>query len=328
MDKLINDFIGHLEQAKENFNTFSYTPKSHIHNVVVCGMGGSAYGGEISSAIANRIGKVPVFINRSYDIPAFVNEHTLILASSYSGNTEETLSAVNQAVAKGAQVIALTSGGKIGALAEENSFPILEMFSGLPPRTAAGFSLTLQLCALEKAGLLTESVIGDLDESIALLKNFDDNELTKSLASSIHNKIPIIYSADILESVAIRFRQQINENSKQLCWHHVIPEMNHNELVGWENPKVLLDNALVLLMRSNYEHKRNAARIAINKEIIEKTGVEILEIHAKGESYLAQLIYLMHFVDWVSFYLAEKNNLDPIPVKVIDYLKTSLAKID
>ena len=146
----------------------------------------------------------------------------------------------------------------------------------------------------------------------------------KEVANQLHGKIPIIYTTDRMESVAVRLRQQINENSKMLCWHHVIPEMNHNELVGW---RIKDDKLAVLYMRNNDDFKRNQVRIDINKEIISKYSSNIIEVHSKGSSLVERAMYFVHLGDWISWYLSEMRGVDAIEVDVIDYLKSELSKV-
>lgn len=143
----------------------------------------------------------------------------------------------------------------------------------------------------------------------------------------LKDKLPIIYASEELEAVAIRLRQQINENAKQICWHHIFPEMNHNELVGWRFPEYILKKTAVLILRSSFDHIRVQARYDICKPIFKKYTQDVYEIVAQGKSILAQVFYLIHFSDWLSYFLAKENKIDPTPVEVIDYLKSSLEKL-
>jgi glucose/mannose-6-phosphate isomerase len=328
MKDLIEKFSDQLKTAASIADTYTLPanePAREIREVVIAGLGGSAFGGEITRKIAEGQAKVPVQIFRSYTLPAHIGPHTLVIISSYSGNTEETLEAFHHAINAGAMIVCITSGGKIADIAKNKGFDLVTIPGGYPPRAAAGLSFVQQLSVLHARGIIAD-YRKDLNEAILLLENFNDHAPAENLAKLLKNKIPVLYSSDLFEPAAIRWRQQINENSKQLCWHHVIPEMNHNELVGWIYPKNLMDNLQVILLRSRLDYERTALRFDINKEIISKSCNNITEVFGKGESLLAQMVYLLHLGDWVSWYLALENEVDPTPVAVIDFLKGELAK--
>lgn len=328
MKELIENFAGQLKEAKAIASQYAlpsgYTPRE-IHEVVIAGLGGSAFGGEITRKVAESQASVPVQIFRSYTIPAHVGPHTLVIVSSYSGNTEETLEALHHCLDRGAEIVCITSGGKIADIARAKGLDLVLIPAGYPPRAAVGLSFVQQLRVLAARNIIRDFA-QELDEAIQLVSDFSDHQAAEVLARKLHGKIPVLYSSDQFEPAAIRWRQQINENSKQLCWHHVIPEMNHNELVGWVHPQAMMENLQVVLLRSRLDYHRTAMRFEINKEIIAKSCKNISEVYAKGESILGQLVYFLHFGDWVSWYLAQENHVDPTPVTVIDFLKGELAK--
>lgn len=328
MKELIENFANQLIEAKAiatDYKLPANRESKEIHEVVIAGLGGSAFGGEITRKIAEGQAKVPVQIFRSYTLPAHVGPHTLVIVSSYSGNTEETLEAMQHCLNRGAEIVCITSGGKIAEIAREHKLDLVIIPSGYPPRAAAGLSFVQQLNVLSARNIIAD-FSNDLDEAIQLVKDFQDHQAAEILAKKLTSKIPVLYSSDRFEPAAVRWRQQINENSKQLCWHHVIPEMNHNELVGWVHPHNLMDNLHVVLLRSRLDYDRTAMRFEINKQIIAKSCKHISEVFAKGNTLLAQLVYFLHFGDWVSWYLAQENKVDPTPVAVIDFLKGELAK--
>lgn len=263
---------------------------------------------------------------KDYFIPGFVNENTLIIVCSYSGNTEETINAMQLAMQKNAQIICITSGGRIKELAEQHNFDLILIPGGFPPRACIGYSLVQLLHVFEVKGIANLHYKQEVETAIHLLiqKQDDIREKAGKFADLLHNKIPVIYSLGNTEGLAIRFRQQINENSKMLCWHHVIPEMNHNELVGWAGGN---RNLAVCILRTSFDYERNIARLEINKEIFAKYTDTIFEVFADGESLLVQSLYLIHITDWVSVYLADLKKIDPTEVKVIDFLKGALAKV-
>lgn len=327
MKDLIEKFADQLDTAAQIASGYTCPPnRSHtIHEVVIAGLGGSAFGGEITRKVAESSSGVPVQIFRSYAIPAHIGPNTLVIISSYSGNTEETLEALQHCLTRNAEIVCITSGGKIAEIAREKGLDLILIPGGYPPRAAAGLSFVQQLAVLHARNIIPD-FRADLTEATNLIRNFEDKSAAEVLAKKLHTRIPVLYSSDVFEPAAIRWRQQINENSKQLCWHHVIPEMNHNELVGWVHPQNLMDNLHVILLRSRLDYERTSMRFDINKQIIEKSCKNVSEVYAKGNTLLAQLVYFLHFGDWVSWYLAVENNVDPTPVAVIDFLKGELAK--
>ena len=327
MKRLVSIFTEQLEEAikigpKANFSPFL----NSIENVVITGLGGSGIGGEIATQlVANQL-KVPVVINNDYSLPEFVSSKTLVIVSSFSGNTEETLAALKIAQDKKAEIACITSGGKLADIAKENNYKLLVLPMAFSPRAMLTYSVVQQFFLLAHYGLIDSSYIEDVQNTIALLNQEVDEikDLAHQTALALNSKTAVIYIESGLEGVAVRMRQQINENSKALCWHHVIPEMNHNELVGWAGGK---EEYAVIILRTSYEHYRSSVRMNISKEIINKQTSTVLEIKAKGESKIEQAFYHILFGDWTSIYLAELNRVDDVEVKVIDYLKSELAKI-
>lgn len=325
MHELIQGFPAQLEAALGIADAAQLpAAKAPIHHVAVLGLGGSAFGGDLVDDTTRATRSVPLQVFRGYNAPAFLGPNSLVILSSYSGNTEETLSAAAQALEKGVQAIAITSGGKLKALAEHRGFPVITLPPGYPPRAAAGFSYVQQLRVLHHYDLIPDFRPA-LADAIRLLTGFPDRSAADALAQQLHNRVPILYASDTLASIALRWRQQINENSKQLCWHHIVPEMNHNELVGWQHPTWLFERASVVLLRSQHDHPRVGLRYGINAEIFTTAGTAVHEVWARGEGLLQQLLYLLHYGDWLSLKLAELNGVAATPVQVIDYLKSELA---
>ena len=227
----------------------------------------------------------------------------------------------------GAKIVVISSGGKLIEYAKTNGYDYIQVPGNWPsPRACLGYSVVQQLFVLHKLGLISDTAINGVESSISLIEGESDaiKEEAMEVAKRLHNKIPIIYTTDRMSAVAVRQRQQINENSKMLCWHHIVPEMNHNELVGWRKKS---DQWAVLYLRNDDDVMRNAARIDINKEIISKYADTIVEIYSKGTSLVERMIYLVHLGDWMSFYLCELHGTDSIEIEVIDFLKSSLAKL-
>jgi glucose/mannose-6-phosphate isomerase len=327
MNDYINDFTNHLRQAIEIANSTNLTPcTKEIRNVLICGLGGSGIGGTIVSDIISPKVNIPIAATKDYSIPNFVNEHTLVIANSYSGNTEETLYALEKCQSRGAEIAVITSGGKLKTTAEENNYNKIIIPGNQPPRAMFGYAFTELFFMLNHYGIIDNSFKEGFNKAIILLdvEKADIQKKAMDLAKKMHKQTPVIYVANGFEGVAVRFRQQINENSKMLCWHNVIPEMNHNELLGW---RTNIDDLAVVYFRNKCDYNRNQIRMDINKKVISKFTSNITEIWSKGDSLIENSLYHISVGDWTSWYLSEMNNVDAIEIDVIDFLKGELAKI-
>ena len=328
MKELIAKFPAQLIEALEIGEKADIHGHSRpINKVFIAGLGGSGIGGDFVAAFIKDECKVPVLVGKSYHLPAFIDENTLYIASSYSGNTEEVLHATTEAQKTGAQIVIIASGGKLLQLAQEKTYDCIALPPDYPsPRACLGFSMVAQLSIMHKLGIISRSALDQIKSSVDLLKYDQDEIKSKALkvAKLISGKTPIIYVSDRMEAVALRFKQQINENAKTLSWYNVIPEMNHNELVGWSE---MHNDAAVIYFRNKDDFKRNALRIDISKEIIAKHTHTVIEIFSKGQSLVEKSMYFTHLGDWISLYLAELKPVDPSEIKVIDFLKTEMGKI-
>jgi len=328
MNELIEKFPAQLKEAIEIGQQAQIRPHiSDLLKVYVAGLGGSGIGANFVSEFIRTESKVPFLIGKGYTVPNYVDRNTLAICSSYSGNTEETLSAFEHILKTGAKLVVISSGGKLIELAKKHNVDFIQLPPNWPsPRACLGYSLVQQLFILQKLKVIDDNFIKKIKSSIDLIK-FDSVEIkktAKSIAEKIYDKLPIIYTSEGMEAAAIRLRQQINENAKMLCWHHVIPEMNHNELVGWTSRN---ERLAVLYLRNKDDLKRNQVRMDINKEIISKYTRTIIEIHSKGNSFIEKAIYFIHLGDWISWYLSELREVDAMEIKVIDFLKSELAKV-
>ncbi|MDC1063213.1 bifunctional phosphoglucose/phosphomannose isomerase [Flavobacteriales bacterium] len=327
MNDYINDFTNHLTDALliGNSSNLKKTSKSFL-NILICGLGGSGIGGTIVKDLISKDISIPIETSKGYDIPGFVNEKTLVVACSYSGNTEETLSALNKCLEKNAEVVIVCSGGKLQDLALEKNLNHIIIPGGNPPRAMFGYGFTQLFFVLNNYGIINDSFKADFEKSILLINTEQENikKTAQDISKKLFNTTPIIYVADGFEGVAVRLRQQINENSKMLCWHHVVPEMNHNELLGW---RTNVENTSVIYLRNESDYYRNKKRIDINKSVIEKYTSNISEIWSLGGSLIERSLYLINIGDWISWYLSELNDVDAIEIDVIDYLKKSLSDL-
>lgn len=316
--------------------TPNYAGYKAVENIVISGMGGSAIGGDLIRALMTSKCRLPIYVNRSYETPAFVGDKTLFFAISYSGNTEETLESFRMAKAKDAKIIAITSGGQLKKLSKEALIPCVDIPTGYPPRCALGYLFVPVLCSLSRLGFTDDKdVNSQLNESAALLKNLaeqfkpesDPQTLPKSLAYKLHGSLPIIYASNAFETVALRWKCQICENAKSLAYSCPFPEMNHNEIEGWHFPSWTAKLCVAIFLTDSKDHPRIKARMSITKKLISENADEIIEIESKGNSDLARMLYLIYIGDFTSFYLAILNEIDPTPVERITQLKTELEAI-
>jgi len=339
MLKLVSEFPAQLKEASDIGKniTFDRDVKKDFDEIVFCGLGGSAIGADlIKSYVAKECG-VPIIVNRDYTLPAFVNEKTLLVVLSYSGNTEETLSAYEEGRKRNANIIAITTNGKLKEKTQEDKVPYVVIPKGLPPRCALGYSSIPIMVLLFKLGIISDKY-KEIDETSTFLEKLFKNELSpdvsedkniaKRVAKDLFGKYAIIYGANqYTDCVVTRWRGQLAENSKAISSTHLFPEMNHNEIVGWANPKNLMKDLVVVMLRDRDDHPRVAKRMDISSSIIKREGVKIIEISSRGESLLTRIFSLMYIGDFVSLYLAILNDVDPTPVDNIIYLKNELAKI-
>lgn len=327
MKTLVANFSKQLSEAINIGNNAKLTEsKNKISNVLICGLGGSGIGGSIVSELVVENANVSINVTKGYFIPAYVNENTLVIISSYSGNTEETLNCMELAIKKNAKIVSITSGGKVLEISKAKNYDHIIVPGGMPPRSCLGYSLTQLFFILDFFGIISNHYKTELEAAIKLIDAEETNIIAEatSIAEKLNGKIPVIYATTYNEGIAIRFRQQLNENAKILCWHHIIPEMNHNELVGWTEKN---DALSVLIFLDKDEYSRNLSRVEINKEVIRKYASHITEVFSKGNSKIEKAIYFIHLGDWVSVILGEIRGADLMEVNVINQLKSALSKI-
>ena len=328
MDKLVAEFPEQLRRAVAIGKNIQLRPlKTVPTHVIVAGMGGSGIGANFVAAMVQADLSIPYLVCKGYELPQFVGKNSLFIASSYSGNTEETLLCLQTAYERGAHIICIASGGKIIDFAREHDIDyILLPNEGAPPRACLGFSLVQQIAILQQLGFISDEYTQDILNSALLLEaeQEDIQRKAKLSATGLLGKLPVVYACERMEVAAVRLRQQLNENAKILCLHHSIPEMNHNELVGWREQGL---ETAALFFRANSDHRRNQARTSINREIISHFCKTIIDIPCKGSTFAQQALYATHFGDWLSVYLADMRGVNSMEVRVIDYLKNELAAI-
>ncbi|MBI4141629.1 bifunctional phosphoglucose/phosphomannose isomerase [Candidatus Woesearchaeota archaeon] len=291
--------------------------EEEVDNILVTGMGGSGIPANLIKTVMHEE-KIPVFVNKDYTIPAFVNNKTLVIAISYSGNTEETLSAYKEAAKKRAKIVCICSGGKLKQIATDAKVIIVP--EGIPPRSAIAYLLFPVLVVLHNSKLLK------LNREV-LIKTIDAlhapqlKQKAQDLAESLFGKIPLIYASPTFEAVALRWKQAINENSKQHAFWNVVPEMNHNEMMAYTRRQ---EGFHVILLRDENDNARIQKRIELLKEIIKKQGTTITEIVLKGDSLLVKIMTAIYLGDLTSYHLGMKNGADPAETKLIEEFKKRL----
>jgi glucose/mannose-6-phosphate isomerase len=305
---------------------------SDVRSIVVAGMGGSAIGGDLAAALLADELKVPMTVHRDYGLPAYVGRDSLVIVSSYSGNTEETLSSFEEARKRGAKVLALTTGGKIGELARASNYPVVTFSYKAQPRAALGYSLGLVLGVLCKLGFAhdlsddNEAALSDLAKLEERVHEGARTNDAKKLALDLFGRVPFAYGAGVMGVMARRVKGQWNENAKNWSAFDVMSELNHNAVVGFEHPPIAKEAITVLLLRSDRDNPRHKLRFEVTRELLDRARIPHKTLQFAGRNMLSEVLQMVYFTDYVSFYVALLNGADPSPVKSIDYLKDRLAK--
>lgn len=303
-------------------------------NIVVAGMGGSAIGGELAKDWAQNVLTVPIEVCRDYCLPRYANKNTLVFCTSYSGETEETLSVFLEALRRKCMIISISSGGALREFAEKLDVPHLLVPSGMAPRATLPY-LFLPLPAILQKLDLASGVEAEFEETVKILKqvsaeNSPENRVSsnkaKTLASEINGTIPMVYGFRFYRAVAQRLKTQINENSKNLAKWEYFPELNHNEIVAWEQAEEFSPYVSVIFIRDVDEPDEIKKRIEFTKEMIDKTSVGTFAVWTEGKSKLAKMSSVICVGDFTSVYLAVLRSVDPTPVKTISLLKERLKE--
>ncbi|HMS54474.1 MAG TPA: bifunctional phosphoglucose/phosphomannose isomerase [Fimbriimonadaceae bacterium] len=300
---------------------------------MLTGLGGSAAGGDFTRALFDAQGKIPFTVNRDYHLPSWVNSSILVFCASYSGNTEETISAYHDAKNAGCTVIAITSGGKLAEMARQDGFPVIQIPGGQPPRTALGYMLVPTIVACEQLGLLPaqpwEQAIAVLDKAAAhwATAKFEENE-TKQLAEFLFGNLSVIYGLGSWQSlVANRWKGQINENAKNMTFSAAFPELNHNEILGWvKSDEQGVSRWVGMLLEDGTESAKMNERFRVTEDLI-KGVCEFRRVTVHGASLLEKMLVMALLGDFISLYLAALNGVDPENIDSINILKTALSKV-
>lgn len=316
------------------FSSLSGRRGGAFNKIIICGLGGSAIGGDLLRSYLWYEIQIPIYINRNYRLPAFIDDNTLAIISSYSGDTEESLSCYEEAEQKNCKIVCLSSGGKLSFIAESKNNLLISVPKGYQPRCALAFSFFPLLILMHKLGL-----IGDKSDEIVKVKkllqtrseqytDYDENKNNAvKIAKLLKGKLPVIYSSsDTLDVVNLRWRTQIEENAKSIAYGNYLPEMNHNEIVGWQENPVLLKNIAVISLTDPDDYPRIRKRNEITINLISDLAGFVMELSGDSDTQLGRIFDLIYLGDWVSYYLAILNKIDPTPVDKIVYLKNKLME--
>ncbi len=342
MYSAIANFARYAREGVELGRTAPILTKARARSILILGLGGSAIGGDLFRSYIQSFHDhqgVGIQVYRGYTPPA-TDSKTTVVASSYSGNTEETLAAYESAASTAGQTLVMTTGGTLGDWAARDKHRSITLPGGLQPRAALAFSFFPLLFTLavksELFGLqVRRETEQGIEESITLLEKLAKKygagdtagNTAFAIAKKINGSVPVIYSgSDRLDTVNLRWRGQIQENAKYLAFGNLLPEMNHNEINGWSFPRAMVKRFVPVFLRDADDHARVAARIDITKKILGAGSGAPIEIRSQGHTLLARLFSLIYLGDWVSYYLAVLNRTDPSPVPVIESLKKQLAK--
>ena len=308
-------------------------PNDVIKNVLICGMGGSAIAGElIAGAYRERL-RLPLAVHRDYELPGWVGPDTLVILSSYSGNTEETLTATMQAYERNSPCVAITSGGKLGSFYAKEGIPVVPLPGGMQPRAALLWLMVPVAVILERTEVLP-SLGSEMEEARETLSAVvaacgpevpQDANPAKQLAAALHGKVPLIWGAELTAAVARRWKGQLNENAKVPAFWSELPELDHNEIVGFAGMGPLTPMAQLVMLRDPRNHRQIVRRFELTADLIKREVSGVLSITAEGRGALARMLDLVVLGDYVSLYLALMREIDPGPVEVIEALKERLA---
>ncbi len=330
----LDEFSSHIQKSLDLFESNRPELFYKIDQVIISGMGASGLSGDIIQALYRDKVDLPIFVNKEYELPKWSRKNTLTIFLSYSGETEETISTFKQAYQKKCKIFCITSGGKLEEMCKKREVPTLIIPKGFQPREALMYLLFPTILFLKKTGVVKTVIDHDIEESISIAQLVsDENNLSvsfnqnqaKKIASQLYKSIPQIYGWGIYTPIANRWRTQLNENSKLVAHEHSIPECNHNDIVGWSsNPEVSKQFSAVLFRDKSEESLYLTARLDFMKSLFADTVQHTFEIHPRGKTRLAKMLYILLFGDYVSCYLAMLRGVDPSVIDAIVELKNRL----
>lgn len=326
--KVLQETHKQVTDAWDNKIDVSSLKDYKFSSIVFCGLGGSAISGDLLCDYLSDELTIPFTVIRGYALPSFVNKDTLVIISSYSGNTEETISCLEEALKRKCKIVTITSGGKIGEIAKTNKLPVVNLQSGFQPRYSLGQSFFSMLKLMQHLGFANED--NNVKTIVSLWKNraqefSSENNIATKIAKELVGFIPVIYSSDYLSSTGYRLKCQMNENAKLHAFHNSIPEMNHNEIIGWESFKEKQFNAKVIYLVDNDFHPQILKRFEILKELLSEQKVEIITLLSDQKSKKVRIMDLIFLSDWISFYTSVLRGYDPSEIDFIHRMKLRLT---
>ncbi len=318
MLKLIEDMPNQIKEGARLAKDIKLS--GDVDSIVVCGMGGSGIAGDVLKT-ALRDAKVPVYVNKSYTMPGFVGKRTLAFVLSYSGNTEEALSCLSEASRRGAQIVVITTGGRLKLAAmEKKVVEIIIIPQGMPPRSAIAYLFFPMLIVAHKLKIISLKML-DLEQTIKTLKNPELNQKAEELSEQLIEKIPIVYCSDAFEAVALRWKQAFNETAKVHAFANTFPEQNHNEIMAFESDR---KDFYVIMLRDEKDHAQVKKRMALTRELLKSKGIAITELMLRGDSLIAKLFTAIYLGDLTAYYLSQRRGVDPAETRLIEEIKKKL----
>ncbi len=339
MLQVLKDFPSQCIAAKDIADSIKLSGSaSDFKNIVFAGVGASAMGGDFLRSYLYRESRIPISVVRNYELPAFVDKDTLLFISSYSGNTEEALFIWEQAKKRDLKPVVLSSGGRLEEMACVGGIPFIRLPKGFPPRFALGYLSIIPLCILSRLGIIKDqaahikaayNVLEALERNCLNPRIAVRDNVAKYAAQKLFNKLTFIYANSIHFDIAVtRLRAQLAENPKAIASGHLFPEMNHNEIAAWQNPKRLFKDCVAVFLRDKDINSRVARRMELTKGILGREGLKVIEIWSRGEDTLSKIFSLISIGDFISYYLALLYGVDPTPVDRISYIKEELSKYE
>jgi glucose/mannose-6-phosphate isomerase len=326
--KVLVESYKQIEYAWENILDVDSSLAKNITNIVIAGMGGSAISADLLKSFLRNELRIPLFVNRDYNLPKFADENTFVIISSYSGNTEETISCFKEAVEKKCKIVTVSTGGWVKDFADIHNIPWIKLQEGFQPRFALGVSFFTLLKVFQSMEFIArqDDVVKEI---ISLWKQngitfSEDNNIALSFAEEFVGFIPLIYSSANFEAVGYRLKCQFNENSKLHAFSNIIPELNHNEIIGWETFRDKQLNAKLITIIDNDYHPQILKRFELTEELAKRNGIDIITLKSNEENIKVRIMDLIYLGDWITYYLAILRGFDPSKIDYIDELKKRL----
>jgi glucose/mannose-6-phosphate isomerase len=320
-ENMYKELEGFFNQVRDGWKLVDDTVKfEDIDKIIISGMGGSALPGEMLKSYLYKEFKIPIMINRNYDLPEYADQKTLVIVSSYSGNTEETIESFRKANRKGCPIVVIAYGGKLVDMAKKYDKLLIRLPKALQPRLAYGYSFFAILKIFQNSGFV-KNQDAEVNKLIDALRRDIYKKKGEALAEKLIGKIPLIYASEKLFAIAYKWKINFNENSKMHAFCNFFPELNHNEMVGYTK---LNGNYYVIIIKDDYDEAQIKKRMQITKKIMQKASCPVIDIELTGTSELVKLFSTIYLGDWTSYFLAIKNETDPTPVDLVEDFKKEL----